>query len=271
MTNINIKKKDFLDFIDEAVGKAIKWNTITEESLQPQMVDEALIHSYDTDVVIRHLCRSFRLADGFKTYLKGAGEYYGYVEKDESENGCSVIIVSLRNENISLLKEITLSMEKACGWFLSFKVKQNLPGHEAWQYEKKIDNDATSEVMSHDFLYHLCPTSRLQKILHVGLLPKKTTWEIFTLDDEHTFKDKLDQHYGWATIDRVYLFLQKPSDDFMKNNPFTAKNVFTDTYSLLQVNINKLLPNSKFYFDPRSKDAVYTMANIPPKAIKVLN
>ena len=38
------------------------------------------------------------------------------------------------------------------------------------------------------------------------------------LDEEHTFSDKHNQHYGWKTVDRVYAFLDKPSDDFIENN-----------------------------------------------------
>ena len=87
------------------------------------------------------------------------------------------------------------------------------------------------------------------------------------LDNEHTFRDRLGQHYGWMTIDRVYAFLNRPNDDFLKNNTFNTKDIFTSTYTLLQIDTSKLLPNTKFSFDPRSEDAVYTMSNIPPTAI----
>ena len=74
-----------------------------------------------------------------------------------------------------------------------------------------------------------------KKNLIVGLLPKKTTWEAFMLDDEHTYRDRLGQHYGWMTIDRVYAFLNVLSDDFLKNNTFNTKEVFTDTYTPLKI------------------------------------
>lgn len=160
-------------------------------------------------------------------------------------------------------------MERACGWFLSCKVDTNLEGHEAWQYEKKIDNDATHEVMEHQFIYHLCPTTRLKKILSVGLVPKRTTWEAFMLDDEHTYTDRLGQHYGWMTIDRVYAFLNKPNGDFLKQNNFKEKSIFTDTYTLLKIDTTKLISETKFSFDPRNDGAVYTMGNIPPYAISI--
>ncbi len=159
------------------------------------------------------------------------------------------------------------SVVKTCGWFLSCQLETGLQGHEAWQFEKKIDNDATSELMSHQFIFHLCPTSRLQKILNVGLTPPKTTLKAFMLVNEHTFRDRLGQHYGLMTIDRVYEFLNQPNDDFLKNNTFNTKVIFTSTYTLLQIDTSKLLPNTNFSFDPRSEDAVYTMSNIPPTII----
>ena len=42
-----------------------------------------------------------------------------------------------------------------------------------------------------------------------------------------------------------------------------------DTYTLLEIATSKLSENTRFIFDPRHEDAVYTMANIPPTAISV--
>ena len=267
---IRLTESELHSIIEDSVNRILLWNGNNEYTIQPQMIDEALIYSYDANVVIRHLCSTFRLAKGYREYSRNMNKFYGYVEKRKNENNCAVILLSLTTANNALLKEITLSMERACGWFLSCQIDTNLQGHEAWQYEKKKDNDATTEVLSQQFIYHLCPTSRLQKILNVGLLPKKTTWEAYMLDDEHTFRDRLGQHYGWMTIDRVYAFLKKPNENFLKNNTFSTKDIFTDTYTLLQIDTRKLLANTKFSFDPRSEGAVYTMSNIPPTAISTL-
>ena len=90
------------------------------------------------------------------------------------------------------------------------------------------------------------------------------------LNDEHTFRDGLGQHYGWMTVDRVYVFMDKPSKVFLEHNTFQQKNIVTSTYTLLQIDTNKLLPNTKFSYDPRSTGAAYTMGNIPPCAISVV-
>ena len=46
-------------------------------------------------------------------------------------------------------------------------------------------------------------------------------------------------------------------------------DIFTDTYTLLQIDTSKLLPNTKFSFDPIGEGGVYTLDNIPPKAINI--
>lgn len=90
------------------------------------------------------------------------------------------------------------------------------------------------------------------------------------LDEEHTFSDKHNQHYGWKTVDRVYAFLDKPLDDFIENNKLSDKDVITSTYTLLQIDSSKLLQNTKIMYDPRYENAIFTMSNIPPSAVSVL-
>lgn len=262
----NIKKKDTVD-------RLLIWSIGNEDYIYPQMVDEALLYSYDTSRVIRHLCSTFHLAKGYRKYERKSMDYQGFVESRKTHNHCSVILLCLPDKNKKLLKEITLSMEKSCGWFLARKLdKVDLDNHEGWQFEKKKDNDATHEVKSHDYIYHLCPKSRLQKILHVGLSPKKTTWEAYKLDKEHTLQDKHNQHYGWKTVDRVYAFLDKPDEEFLEDNNFNEKEINSpDGYILLSIDISKLQSKIKFSFDPRYENAVFTLENIPPSAISVVD
>ena len=241
----------------------------SETSDKEQMVEEALIYSYDARLVHRKICEQFHLALKPRDFLRKQSEYLGFSVIRKSKNNCSVILLALPKDNAHILKNITLKMEKAYGWFLACSLDTKYDDIECWQFEKKKENDATFELTTHHHLYHMCPTSRLQKILHVGLLPKKTTWEPYMLDDEHTFVDEHNQHYGWKTVDRVYAFLSKPSDEFIKDNDFKEKNIFTDTYTLLEIDTTKLLSDTKIMYDPRHENAIYTMANIPPAAISV--
>lgn len=241
-----------------------------ENVLPEQTINEALIHSYDAGFVLRHLREKFSLASGIIEYFNFPEDYVGWIEKRKGKNDSDVILLALEKQHSNYLKVITLSMEKSCGWFLSTKINLMYENFEAWQFEKKFDNEVTQEVLTLKKIYHLFPSSRLQKVIHVGLLPKKTTWIPFMLDDEHSFEDENGIHYGWKTIDRVYFFKEKPSEEFLTNNNFSSKNIFTSTYKLLAIDTKKLLPNTKFYSDPRSKDAVYSLDNIPPSAIEIL-
>ena len=242
-----------------------------ENADNEQMVEEALIYSYDVNFVHRKICELFNLALNPRVFLRNQSEYLGFSVIRKSKNKCSVILLALPKDNTYILKNITLKMEKAYGWFLACRIDSPKDDIECWQFEKKKENDATFELKQHNHLYHMCPTSRLQKILHVGLLPKKTTWEPYMLDDEHTFVDEHNQHYGWKTVDRVYAFLSKPSDEFIKDNDFKEKRIFTDTYTLLEIDTIKLLSGTKIMYDPRHENAIYTMANIPSAAISVYN
>ena len=42
--------------IKECINDIILWNAKNENTIHEQMVDEALIHSYEASVVIRHSC-----------------------------------------------------------------------------------------------------------------------------------------------------------------------------------------------------------------------
>lgn len=264
-----IEKEKLDKIIEESIDSVI-YGYNGENVLNKQVVDEAIIHSYDTSFVIRHLMQRFSLAHGIRNYIFQKDRCFGWVEKRKENNDCDVIVVVLPTKHSKTLKEITLSVEKSCGWFLSSKIDINMDGFEAWIFEKKFDNEITQDVIDLGVIYHIFPSSRLAKALHVGLLPKKTTWLPFMLDSEHTFADDKGGHFGWKTIDRVYFFTEKPSDEFLKNNTFSSKEVLTDKYTLLAIDTEKLLPNTRFYSDPRSENAVYTLNNIPPSAITVV-
>lgn len=254
--------------INQIINKTI-FQKIGEFTLNEQQIDEALIHSYPTPFVVKHLLYSFPLTNGIMEYIKNKNDYIGWINQQHGNNNCDVIIITLNQHFHKILKDITLSMEKSCGWFLSCNVKCNMNGFEYWQFEKKFDNEVTDEILGQNYLYHLCPTSRLKKIINVGLLPKKTTWTPFKME-ENTFYYEQGKNFGWTTIDRVYFFTEEPNIEFLQNNTFNEKNVFTDTYTLLSIDTTQLLPNTKFYTDPRTKNAVYTLDNIPPKAIQII-
>lgn len=253
--NNAIAEKHFYDFL---------FARCSETSDNNQNVEEALIYSYNASLVHRKICEQFNLASNQRVFLGNQSEYLGFSVIHKSNNKCSVILLALSKDKTYILKDITLKIEKAYGWFLACPIYTKNDDIECWQFEKKKINDATLKVETMDCLYHLCPTSRLQKILHVGLLPKKTTWEPYKLDND----DESNQHYWWKEVNRVYICLNKTTMKPIQDNKL-EEGVFMDTYTLLEIATSKLLENTRFIFDPRHEDAVYTMANIPPTAISV--
>lgn len=107
-------------------------------------------------------------------------------------------------------------------------------------------------------MYHATPTIYIDKILKQGLVPKS----------KNSFSNYPD---------RVYFIL---GDDLTQENlmlfGYLQKNRSGETihddnqYTILQIEIEKLLSNTQMYIDPRAKNAVYTHDNIPPNAINIL-
>ena len=265
---IKISGRNLTELIRRSV-KELFYAGEGEDTLNPQPLNEAL-HSYPTDAVKRHLAGKFRLAPDITTYYKNPRAYNGIIQKRKCRNKCDVLLLAIPKGKVQLLKDITLSMEISCGWFLARRIRISDRKMEAWQFEKKMDNDATAETFRQQFIYHLAPTSCVVKIMHIGLIPRMTTWLPYKLDEKHTFYDYRKTHYGWRTVERVYAFLDIPSDEFLGNNSFGEKQVATDTYTLLRIDVSNLNPNAKFYLDPRCDRAVYSLNTIPPYAIERL-
>lgn len=146
---------------DEKINKIIEnhindflFARYSETSDNDQMVDEALIYSYDARFVHRKLCALFNLAPQTRDFDRNHSKYNGLVIIRKSKNNCSVMILALPNSKSHLLKDITLKMEKAYGCFLARPIEVKINGCEGWQFEKKKENDATFELKTHKHLYH---------------------------------------------------------------------------------------------------------------------
>lgn len=130
---------------DEKINKIIEnhindflFARYSETSDNDQMVDEALIYSYDARFVHRKLCAIFNLAPQTRDFDRNHSKYNGLVIIRKSKNNCSVILLALPNSKSHLLKDITLKMEKAYGWFLARPIEVKINGCEGWQFEKKM-------------------------------------------------------------------------------------------------------------------------------------
>ena len=233
---------------------------IEENSIRNPLV-EGLIVSYPLEKVVSYISKSFVLDKDMNLYLSNPKNKYGVIIPTKSNNSTDVIMVALRKKANGIYEQLVNTMENLCGWQLSCVVN-NTPtakGYPKWfidyhyvlQFEKRIDNDATEEVFSRKYIYHVCPMSKIEKIKRIGLTPRDSTW--------NEFKHK----------DRIYFYLNKPKlSDVSKE--FSKKNVVTNEYALLCIDLSLIDKSTQFFYDPRQPGGVITTDNIPPKAIRII-
>lgn len=265
---IKLTESELKDIIKKSVERVFEEHDVSqlllvpleENSIRNQLV-EGLIVSYPLEKVVSYISKSFMLDRNIDSYLSNPYNKYGVIVSPKSNNSTDVIMIALRKGINGVYEQIVNSMENLCGWQLSCIVN-NTPtanGYPKWfinshyilQFEKRIDNDATEDVFSRKYIYHVCPKSKIEKIKHIGLTPRDSTWEDF-------------KHKG-----RIYFYLDKPNlSDVSKE--FSMKNVVTSGYALLSIDLSQIDKSTQFFYDPRQPGGVITTDNIPPQAITVL-
>lgn len=233
---------------------------VDEEQLSLSLM-EGLMFSYPLEKVVPYLMKTFSLDGNMNSYLSGGGSKNGVVTPMKGNNGTDVIMVAIRKYATGVYEQLKDTMNNLCGWQLSCIVNDTpssrrypkwfIDYHYVLQFEKRIDDDATVDVFKQRYIYHVCPTSRLGKIMHIGLSPRDSTWGEF-------------KHKG-----RIYFYLEIPNLTDISRE-FSMKNVATDGYNLLAIDVSLIDKETKFFYDPRQPGGVITTDNIPPKAIKVL-
>lgn len=224
------------------------------------VISEGLIKTYPIKEVVNCLARLFNLTTDVKLLTQimlGQSDYNGLINITQGNNETNEVLV-LVPKSVYNKDNIDKYMNK-WGYFCSAVQEKSGVSTKFFllQYEKKYDIDVTDYVRKTGTLYHIAPNIVVNKIIKNGLVPKNSTWGMFA-------------HEG-----RVYFFYQPLSDlgfesfvsDFGKNKQVRANN---DGYSLLKIDVSLLNNNVKFYADPRQSSAVYTLDNIPPKAIEII-
>ena len=211
----------------------------------PVVIEEGLIKSYDTNRVIGLMSRFFNLkteGEGGLSLLKMVGKeetFNGEIKRCHGQNDTETIVVKLYDD--SILPKLNYYFKKY-GWFNS-RVDDN-----EYLYEKKFDEviKAFQLLEYTSKLYHITEKKNESNILKKGLRVKTAT-----------------NQNGYMNSERIYLFLNEPSDIEMLM--LSPRNI------LIEVDITKLPETYEFYFDPRMKNALYCCENIPQQAIKVIN
>lgn len=165
-----------------------------------------------------------------------------------------------------ILKDIIHTCE-CCGWMFAsiqnaytlqefkninecdYSSKQSHNMYFRPKFDQQIKENGISNTC-----YHICPTRLVNKILKQGLHPKD-----YGRTSNHT--------------ERVYLFLQKPSDwkQIARNFRESRKE---ENYSLLSIDTSKLYNKIKFYFDSLTmtdNPAIYTFETIPSQYIREID
>jgi len=222
------------------------------------VISEGLIRTYPIEKVVECLARLFNLATDSKLLPQveaGQSKYNGLINIAEGNNDTKEILVFVPDSEYN--KENIDKYMNKWGYFCSYKRKYlNKADLIILQYEKKFDIDVTDYIKKSGVIYHIAPNNVVEKIMKKGLIPKNSTWQF--------------SHEG-----RVYCFYQPLSDfgfnefvnDFQYNKKIGKNN---NGFSLLQIDVSLLNNDVKFYADPRQINAVYTMDNIPPQAIKII-
>ena len=132
------------------------------------------------------------------------------------------------------------------------------------QYEPRHQNFINDMVQNEEYIYHLTPTNKVEKIIKYGLTPK-TNNKLFKYPE------------------RIYFFLHKPSEEdclclmrqFYKQELVKVKEdkkyvPYNGGYTLLAIDTEQI-KTVNFSYDPNAFDAIFTTDNISPNAIEIIS
>lgn len=220
------------------------------------IIKEGLIRTYPLKNVCQSISGLFGLSMD-KTLrdkiLKGETYYNGYLCVVQGLNNEQQIltIVPDRDEN----RDKIAKYFNKYGYFASTE-ETDYPWRKIW-WEKKFGVDSTEEVRRYGYLYHLCSSKVYPKIQKQGLTPRRSQWG-----------------ENFQNPERIYFFLKRLTHiEFEKwaKNFKKEKNLSTDSFLLLKIDVNKLPSSMKFYADSRMPRAVYSLEGVPPQAITVID
>lgn len=225
----------------------------SENRKLPVIIDEGLIKSYDIDKVVSFIKKCFNLnGNDDKTQLAGLFKKYGkdidvgYNGKIRKVSNDSVEVV-LSNDKSYLKDKLDYYFKKY--GYINSRTDNEPDDTTRYVYEKKYGEEIKLFQLINDceYLYHVTSRSNIENIQKKGIKAKSAT-----------------NPYGYMHDERVYLFLDYPTDEdeiflFGQDEPVIFKVI-----------LNKLPLNYTFYYDPRMDNALYTYEQIPPEAIEVI-
>ncbi len=172
------------------------------------------------------------------------------------------------NKQTSYLKYIC----NACGYFINNIDKEK----RTFLIESKIGKDVSADIKgANDYLYHLCPTMYVEKILKYGLFPLSRNEAYLYPNRIYMFTDSIfgkEQYYA----NMLYAYKPKLFDIFYGDTELYKKYIENGAnpkdYTVLEISIEGI--TSPFFIDDNfAKNdgicALYVTENIKPQYISV--
>ena len=217
-----------------------RFQVIIEEVKPPFLIKEGLISTYDVNQTVHSISELFNLQNS----ELDKGKFFD--GKIWIKSGDKNDIIKIELYDLSNINNINFYMKKY-GWICS---EQN---NNIFTYEKKFDTFILAKRLILDdnqFLYHITTKNLVNKIIKQGLIPKNKVNGF--IDSE----------------ERNYFFLKQPTKEKLKDFYFYK---LMEPVVLLKIDLSKINPSTKFYYDPRTEDALYVYEPIPNNAIEIID
>lgn len=242
---------DLMKRMGENISPTSFWDKIIDE--KPIFLKEGLIASYNGEMVLNAICDSFHLRRNGKTHkislepLRGIEHVYigdAFLTKENEED---IIKVRLDADE-DFIDVIKKRLEKY-GWNL-FRTDKDEDNKTIFSFEKRYPTSfyARNILNITDKIYHIGPSNIIDKVKKQGLIPKES------------------KSPGFYNEPRIYLSFEK--DYYDLEDLASIRGV--DTMVTFEIDVNRLNPEHKFFWDGRMPNAFFTLEPIPPKAINII-
>lgn len=204
----------------------------------------------------------------FSTY--NPEKIIGYLKKRYGDAAIIKITDSCNGEKIFLIKTGDVDYNqniidkdmRLCGYFPSKVDRKN--NQRVIQYEPLHQNVVNNKVQEKEYIFHITPTIKVDKILKNGLTPKTCNKRFVYPDRIYFF---LEEYYyeEWVYI------LKEFYDEELKSFKIGIKKEkpYNGTYTVLAIDTEKI-KDIDFFYDPNAENCVYTYDNISPDAIEIV-
>jgi hypothetical protein len=217
-----------------------RFQIIVEEIKPPFLIKEGLISTYDINYTTYSIAELFNLQNSELDKDKNFDGKIWIKSGDKND------IIKIELYDLSNINNINFYMKKY-GWICSEQNKN------IFTYEKKFDSFILAKRLildNNQFLYHITTKNLVNKIMKQGLIPKNKVNGF--IDNE----------------ERNYFFLKQPTKEKLKDFYFYK---LMEPVVLLKIDLSKINPSTKFYYDPRIEDSLYVYEPIPNNAIEIID